>query len=481
MTSKITVLFIERIVEGNLMKTIKTKLLAVLMAVTMVFAMAPLTAGLAFADDENVDATEVEMTAQDADDVEATEPEAVDETAEKASPGVESVGGVTKYNVWVKGKQVTSKYKSGKGWKYSQKDGVGTLTLTKASFSGSYGRAAIYAENIDLIIKLSGKNTIINKSKNSGDSAIKVTPPNFGGENSTHGKLTIKGSGSLNVKGTRSAIDAGKLDIQNVTIKAEATNADTSSGCTINCNSSFEDDDIAIKNANITSTCAIGYAIYGGGIVDIEDSVITAKTQDGPGIQAMYDMRISSSKVTTETGAYGIMAINGKVIVCNEGSKYPAYVETTSTGGSPVIMTPQGIDFDGLKILEPEGGYVYGDYMYRILTADGEQATHVIISKYANTLDVKGKTTTVSYKKLKKKTQTVEPAKVYTITDPGQGDLTFKKSSGNKKIKIGEDGTITVKKGLKKGKFKVKVKVRAAGDDDYNFVTKTVTVTIKVK
>ena len=192
-------------------------------------------------------------------------------------------------------------------------------------------------------------------------------------------------------------------------------------------------------------------------------------------------MRISSSKVTTETGAYGLMSPVGKLIVCNEGSKYPAYIETTSTDGSPAIMAQKGFDFNGLKILEPEGGYVYSDYMHRILTADGEQATHVIISKYANTLGVKGKTPTVKYKKLKKKTQTVEPAKAYTIADPGQGDLTFKKSSGNAKIKVGSDGTITVKKGLKKGKFKVKVKVRAAGDDDYNFVTKTVTVTIKVK
>ena len=35
------------------MKSFKTKLLAILMAAAMVFAMAPLTAGVAFADDEN--------------------------------------------------------------------------------------------------------------------------------------------------------------------------------------------------------------------------------------------------------------------------------------------------------------------------------------------------------------------------------------------------------------------------------------------
>ena len=90
------------------MKTIKAKLFAMLIAVTMIIAMAPLTASFAFADDENVDVTEVEMTAPDAVDVEATEPEAANETVEKASPGNMSTKEVTKYNVWVKGKQVTS-------------------------------------------------------------------------------------------------------------------------------------------------------------------------------------------------------------------------------------------------------------------------------------------------------------------------------------------------------------------------------------
>ena len=85
------------------MKTIKAKLFAMLIAVTMIFAMAPLTAGFAFADDENVDITEVEMTAPDEVDVDATEPETVDETADetvvKASPGHVSTKVVTMYNV----------------------------------------------------------------------------------------------------------------------------------------------------------------------------------------------------------------------------------------------------------------------------------------------------------------------------------------------------------------------------------------------
>ena len=62
-----------------------------------------------------------------------------------------------------------------------------------------------------------------------------------------------------------------------------------------------------------------------------------------------------------------------------------------------------------------------------------------------------------------------------------KGPVTYSKASGNKKITISKAGKITVKKGLKKGKYKLRVKVRAAGNDDYKPLTKTVTVWIKVK
>ena len=57
----------------------KTKLLAMLMAVMMVFAMAPLSVGVAFADEESVDPAEAEMTEPVAE--ETAEPVA-EETAE---------------------------------------------------------------------------------------------------------------------------------------------------------------------------------------------------------------------------------------------------------------------------------------------------------------------------------------------------------------------------------------------------------------
>ena len=101
--------------------------------------------------------------------------------------------------------------------------------------------------------------------------------------------------------------------------------------------------------------------------------------------------------------------------------------------------------------------------------------------KAANTLAIKGKTAKIKYKKLKKKNQTLKLSKVITLTNAGQGAVTYAKAKGNKKIKVAKNGKVTVKKKLKKGTYKVTVNVTAAGNDDYNGITKTVTFKVKVK
>ena len=118
------------------------------------------------------------------------------------------------------------------------------------------------------------------------------------------------------------------------------------------------------------------------------------------------------------------------------------------------------------------------------VTAKGDKYTGKIqttfeITKIGNTLDVKGKSVTLKYKKLKK-TQRLKVAKVIKFNNKGQGTLTYTKVSGNKKITINQKtGKVTVKKGLKKGTYKVKVKVEAAGNDTY-LASSGETVTFKV-
>ena len=95
-------------------------------------------------------------------------------------------------------------------------------------------------------------------------------------------------------------------------------------------------------------------------------------------------------------------------------------------------------------------------------------------------MTVKVKTATVKYKSLKKKNQSVSVKKIFVIKK-AKGKVTYSKVSGNKKITISKSGKVTVKKGLKKGKYKVIVNVKSSGDTTYYSKTKKVTITIKVK
>ena len=117
---------------------------------------------------------------------------------------------------------------------------------------------------------------------------------------------------------------------------------------------------------------------------------------------------------------------------------------------------------------------------------------HYYINKGNNPLTVSGKTATVRYSKLKKKTQTLAVTKVikftkklndkktYTLSSAKKGKKSFKKY-----FKINKTtGKVTIKKNtkMKKGTYKVKVKVKAAGNSNYKAsATKTVTFTLKVK
>ena len=114
--------------------------------------------------------------------------------------------------------------------------------------------------------------------------------------------------------------------------------------------------------------------------------------------------------------------------------------------------------------------------------------------KQAQNITVKAKkATTVKYKKLKKKAQSVKAGKLYKVTG-AKGKLSYSKVSVKKngkkaskkvakKVVVNKKtGKVTLKKGLAKGTYKVKVKVKAKATSKYKASkAKTVTVTIKVK
>ena len=111
---------------------------------------------------------------------------------------------------------------------------------------------------------------------------------------------------------------------------------------------------------------------------------------------------------------------------------------------------------------------------------EGSKKLTFTIKKAANPMTVKGKTATVKYSAVKKKTQTVAAKKAFSLSK-AQGKVTYKKSGGNKNITVSSAGKLTVKKKTKKGSYPIKVKVTAAGNGNYKAASKTVTVTVKVK
>lgn len=113
--------------------------------------------------------------------------------------------------------------------------------------------------------------------------------------------------------------------------------------------------------------------------------------------------------------------------------------------------------------------------------AYGVRVVSVTIAKAGNTLKVKGKNATVRYAKVSKKSQKLPASRVIEIVDKGQGAMTYAKVKGNRKLTISKKGTVTVKKGLKKGVYKVEAKVTARGNETYDTVTKKVTFKIRVK
>ena len=114
----------------------------------------------------------------------------------------------------------------------------------------------------------------------------------------------------------------------------------------------------------------------------------------------------------------------------------------------------------------------------------GTNANYYYIKKGPNTMTAKGKTVSVKYSKLKKKAQTVPVKKAFTISKP-VGKVTYKVTKydkkAKKKITVSSAGKVTVKKGLKKGKYILKVKVTAAGSKNRLKTTKNVTLTVRVK
>ncbi|MBR2279302.1 MAG: hypothetical protein IJ903_00025 [Ruminococcus sp.] len=107
-----------------------------------------------------------------------------------------------------------------------------------------------------------------------------------------------------------------------------------------------------------------------------------------------------------------------------------------------------------------------------------DKKTSAKVTKKANTIKATAKSKSVKASKVKKSSVKIKNA--ITVTG-AKGKVTYTKVSGSSKLTIKKDGTITVKKGTKKGKYNIKVKVTAKGNSSYKAKSKTVNIKIYVK
>ncbi len=177
-----------------------------------------------------------------------------------------------------------------------------------------------------------------------------------------------------------------------------------------------------------------------------------------------------------------IKAIDPEVILSKTKYTYNGKARKPSvTVKDGSVKLTKGTDYN---VSYPSGRKKVGSYKVKVTLKGnykGSGTATFKIVKAKNKMTVSGKTVSLKYSELKKKSKTVKRINALEVKN-NKGKVTYTKKSGSKKITINKNtGKITVKKGLKQGKYKVKIAVRAAGTSNYKALTKTVTVIIKVK
>lgn len=190
------------------------------------------------------------------------------------------------------------------------------------------------------------------------------------------------------------------------------------------------------KNGSIEEKCVMNDSTKSTTIIDQIGTVTLAKTS------YTYNGEEQKPAVTVKD-------VKGQVIA--EDNYTVSYKANKDAGTAMVTVTFKGDRYSG-KVDQP----------FKI---NGVEQTikKVITSKK------------IKLSKVKAKKQT------FKLGGKAKGALSYKKTSGNSKIKVSSKGVVTVAKGMGKGTYKIKVAVTAKADKNYKKTTVTKTIKITVK
>ena len=211
-----------------------------------------------------------------------------------------------------------------------------------------------------------------------------------------------------------------------------------------------------------------------------DDKQVTVRESVTPGTKLSYVYASDAFFEDVKTGetVYGSFKYDEPDSVLSEGMHH---VSWTFTPYQEVYETMHGTLT--IKVEEDPNSWYFPAYDEDDEEGDDDWPSHwydFAGKKKTQPMQVTAKNVTVKYKKLKKKNQTVQMKKAFTVKG-SKGKITFQKVSGNKKIRISKEGKIILKKGLKKKTYDVKVKVTAAGNSWYANGSRIVTLKIRVR
>lgn len=241
--------------------------------------------------------------------------------------------------------------------------------------------------------------------------------------------------------------------------------------------------------------------------------VLSLTTVDYTGSRITPDVTVKDGDKILEEGDYDVTYDSGRI---NAGTYKVSVVlkgNYEGTGESSfkiarrhlspeIVLSPSSYTYDGQKknpsvsvyyagnkindidVEYPEGRTNAGTYTVTARLNGNytgkDKATFAIYSA-DSPLTAKGRTVNVKYKKLRKKTQTIQLSKAVRIRD-SVGTLSFSKLQGNPKIRINKKtGKITVQKKLKRGTYKVRILVQEEGNPNYKMTSRIAVVKIKIR
>lgn len=496
------------------MKSVKTKALAMMMAVMMVFAMAPLSVGAAFAK---------------ADTVKYLDENGVTQT-------------ITDYTVVDE-----STLDWDNGW-YVVKDDV---TINNSG-DGTDKRIHVNGNDVKLIlcdgaVLTAQEGITINESEgltiyaqSTGDNAGKIVADcsahgsmytAIGGMDQPIGTLTING-GNIRALGGSGAAGIGgygnsdgtsngkSITINGGVIYAKGGEATPKDMGGVGIGGWYYGGEITINGGNVTAIgdydCGYdGHNGIGIGAISKHDCVLTLDYDPKNPVFSLYTTHANCDIVLkkmfqdqdgyifesadytsfyedTITPYLGKSITDMKIVLSKTSFTFDnkAHIPTVKTVGGMKLV--EGKDYELFVINASHGNVLesppvrakkYGVYLEGKGEYTGRTATaYYTINKAANPLKLKGLTATVKYTKVKKAAQKLLRSKVIKLVNAGKGTKTYTKTGGNAKITISKTtGNVTIKKGLKKGTYKVKVKVYAKGTINYKAGSRFVTFTVVVK